>query len=517
NAYFENVTINVNADIVSAENTALVAKTNYGTLYGVTVNVTGKLTALQSNTKANEELVVGGIVQNNGSGYYAGINRPYEGKIVNCTVNYSNFELVGAANVNASFGGIAGVNSGYVQGCTVTGEIIADTFDVAGICSVNNYALLSDVNEANISQTSSDTAWNPVTSGIVLTNAYAVEGCENKGKISSISTCGQFEVEKGTEPATSAAGIVYSNSGSSVTPYIKGCTNSGSVESVAQYRSAYAAGVCLLSNGGIEKCKNSGAISGKTGNECNVYVGGISSIVYSNIYTSVNDGTVSAICDGDAYAGGIAARSSAWLNNCLSGGEISVTAKTVYAGGVLGVGEVDIQTNIFGYSTVYCGTVYRCISKSKITVSVIDETPAYVGGIAGYIRQLEIEQKKYDESGKPVYGADGNQETYFVYFGGGVTNSYFIGEYESKNSYFGNIVGVCGANIYEINSYTADNKEYHNFEGNYYGNDSFTALGSTVTTDGRFVSAADKGASFSSEIESLEEYKQILATLEKED
>ncbi|MDE5601296.1 MAG: hypothetical protein K2J16_02240 [Clostridia bacterium] len=515
NATIENVTINVKADVTSSVNTALVAKTNYGRLNGVTVNVTGKITALQPNTKANEELVFGGLVQNNNYIYYNAIQTGYRGVIANCTVNYSNFELIGAANVNASFGGIAGVNSGYVQNCTVTGEIVADTFDVAGVCSVNNYALLGTVNEANISQTSSDTGWNPVTSGIVLTNAYAIENCENKGNIKSISTCGQFEVEKGTEPAVSAAGIVYSNSGTTVNPYVKGCTNSGSVESIAQYRSAYAAGVCLLSNGGIESCKNSGAVSGRTGNECNVYAGGISTIAYSTIAKSVNEGVISAVCDGNAYAGGIAARTSAWLNNCLSGGEISVTAKTVYAGGVLGVGEVDIQTNIFGYSTVYCGTVYRCISQSKISVSVIDETPAYVGGIAGYIRQIEVKQNRYDDSGKPVYDADGNQETYFVYFGGGVTNSYFIGQFESKNTYFGNIVGVCGANIYEMNSYTADGREYHNFDGNYYVNSSSNALGSTVTTDGRFVPAADKGATFATlqDIEKLEEYNLILTTL----
>ena len=216
------------------------------------------------------------------------------------------------------------------------------------------------------------------------------------------------------------------------------------------------------------------------------------------------------------YVGGIAARTSSWLNNCLASGEITVTAKTVYAGGVLGAGEVDIQTNIFGSSTVYCGTVYHCISGSKINVTVTDNTPAHIGGIAGYIRQLDIEQQKRDDKGNLLYDDDKNPITYTVYFGGGVTDSYFIGEYRSSASYFGNIVGVCGANIYETNSYTAGNEEYHNFENNVYVSNSMSALGSTITSDGEYVLAADKGATSATleVIQNSEIYKSILSALE---
>lgn len=75
-------------------------------------------------------------MQNNSAKYVGQII--YNGIVKNCQVNYTQFELVGEANANAGFGGVAGINNGYLQNCTVTGEITSDTFDIAGVCSVNS-------------------------------------------------------------------------------------------------------------------------------------------------------------------------------------------------------------------------------------------------------------------------------------------------------------------------------------------------------------------------------------------
>lgn len=487
NATIKNVTVNVSADVTATEQTALVAVTNYGTIEGVTVNVSGKLTVLSLSSEIAEP-AFGGIVQSNNYKYNTN-----GGTIKNCTVNFAQFELVGEASANASFGGVAGVNNAYLQNCTVTGEIIADTFDIAGVCTVNNGMLDGNINEADIYQKSSDSGWNPIVCGIVLNNTYAVENCENRGNIRAVSDCGQFEVQEDFEPTVSAAGIAYLSRSSSSSPYIKNCTNSGKVECKADYRNAYAAGVCLSASGGVDGCKNSGDVTAEAGNGCGTYAGGICTIAYANIDKCINKGSISAAGGGTAYVGGISAHSRAFISNCLSSGDITVTAKDVYAGGILGFSEIAGM----GFY-IYFGAVDYCISESKINAAATGETPAYVGGIAGYVREAGF-----------------NNGDSAVYFGGSVTNSYFTGKCVAENCYWGNIVGVCGANIYVTNSYTSGMTEFHNFENNFYSDNGLTAFGKTMSEDGSFTSAEDKGAKPATpeDIKNSENYKLILSEL----
>ncbi|MDE7295835.1 MAG: hypothetical protein K2N84_01075, partial [Clostridia bacterium] len=488
NAAIESVTVNVGANITSAESAAFVAAVNYGMIDGVTVNVGGEINALAGENADTNELSFGGIVQTN-----AYISDDLYGTVQNCTVNYSQFKLVGEASANASFGGVAGINNGQLKGCTVTGDIIANTFDLAGVCVSNDGLLSGNVNEANLLQTSANTGWNPIVCGIVVTNSYAVENCENRGRVSSTSNCGAFEMQEGYEHIASAAGIAYLNRSSATTPYILNCTNTGNVESNAKYRDAYAAGVCLSSSGEIESCKNSGAVSVNAENGCGAYVGGITALAYGDITKSVNEGGISATGTGAAYIGGISARSWARFSICVSSGDISVIAKTVYAGGILGSSDVIGQDTAYG-TYVYFGIAEYCISTGEINVSVIGDVPAYVGGIAGYVSEEEFST---------------------AYFGGRVASCYFTGECVSEVSHFGNIVGVCGANIYEKNSYVSGNTEVKNFEGNYYLQNSATAFGAKVSGGNNFVLAEDKGASVAmiEDMLSSDVYKAILSTL----
>ena len=432
-ATIENVTINVNADNNITDSAAFVALNNYGNIDGVSVNVSGKVNALADSSQESDEFVVGGIVLNNNFISYDPITQTnYCGFIQNCKVNYTQFSLVGEASANASFAGAVGNNGGVVQDCFISGEIVANTFDVAGVCYYNSGLLSAIVNEADISQSSADSGWNPIVSGIVTNNVNGVENCENKGNISALSNCQKTD----TSPTVSAAGIAYIN------------------------------------NGSIARCINSGAVS--------------------------------ATGIGEAYIGGIAAHSYASISKCLSSGNITVNAQDIYVGGVLGCSEVAVDR--LGY--VHFGTVDNCISESKINVSA--EDTAYVGGITGYIKELGFEQQKFDE--------DGNIVKYMLYFGGGVTESYFIGECVSQVANFGNIVGVCGANIYEVNSITSSNgDDYHNFEDNYYLDNAFKAFGATANDENILVAVEDKGATCAAidAIKNLQAYKNILGALNK--
>ena len=413
NAAIENATFNVTADIVSGAATALVAVTNFGTIDGVEVNVGGTIRAQATTDTPTDELIFGGVVLVNNYKY----SSRGAGTVKNCTVNYSQLSLIGEASANAVFGGIAGVNAGYVEDCTVTGSIGAETFDLAGVCVNNSGRLSGNVNEAELTQTSSDAGWNPMSCGIVMNNDGTVTRCENRADISAVSTS---TAETETPRAVAAAGISY------------------------------------LNGGEISLCKNSGSLS--------------------------------ASGDGTVYAGGISAVSHGLTVNCISGGEITVAAGDAYVGGI--VGSSVIARDIFAF---YYGVVQDCISENLISVTASGDKPSCVGGITGL-----VQQGSYDGT----------------FFGGGVTGSYFTGTNNFAGNYSGAIVGVVGKNIYDNNSYTSGETEYHNFEGNYFL--SGTAFGAAVE-DEEFSTVADKGADIVAleEILNSEAYKKILAEFKK--
>ncbi len=495
-AIIRNVTVNVNTDIAVSEGGAFVALTNYGSIENLTLNASGSIKAVATSGVSSQEFYFGGIVHNNSYTFYASNQTIYVGVIKNCEVNYDKFTLSGETKANAAFGGVAGKNGGYVQDCKVVGEITADTFDVAGVCADNERLLSGNVNEADLFQTSADTEWNPIVCGIVMTNSYAVENCVNKGTLTAVSTCGQFELQENIEPTVSAAGIAYYNTGSEQTPYLKNCVNYGKVSGYAEYRNTYSAGICIASSGAIESCINRGAVTVESDNGCSANSGGIAAQAYGYIYKSINEGSVSASGDGTSYIGGIAAYSRAQFLTCLSRGDVTVSAKEVYAGGIFGFG--DVIANSASY--IFGGTADYCISECKLEVTSASGNTSYVGGIAGYVSETAI-----------------TVNDTVVYRGGRIINSYFTGECNSDVTYFGNIAGVCGANIYEINSYTSGISIYYNFKDNFYIENSFKAFGAKKSADGEFEIAADKGASPSTleNIKKSDGYKSILSDLEK--
>ena len=377
------LTVTVNADIKkTAEATALIARYNYGLIDGVTLNVSGSLTALAGNMDGTEELIFGGMVMENA--YYS---RDVYGTIQNCTVNYSHFSLKGELMANAIFGGIAGLNRGVVQDCTVTGEITADTFDLGGACYYNGNTLSAITNEANLSQTALDDGWTPIVGGIAVESGGSIETCINRGDL---------RVE-GTDIAIS---------------------------------------------------------------------------------------------------GGIVARTYGSTKYCLSSGNISVIAKTAYAGNIFGRSEIASGS---GGMVLYYGLTDRCIGEGKITVSGGGGAPC-VGGIGGLVMEAA---------------------TIRGYLGGVVTNCISMGEIEGDFMYGGNVVGGCGENVYEKNSNDLANGKQVNFEGNCYLANDLPSFGAVVTMDTadtekwsyREVSGKGAQEATEDEIKDKEIYREIIEKL----
>ena len=393
------VTVNVNANAVAGTDSAFIALTNYGVLDNVTLNVSGKLSAVEDKGSTADELVFGGMVMNNSFSYNFFLQRVY-GTIQNCTVNYSDFTLSGAVAANASFGGIAGVNSGIVKDCTVTGAITADTFDLAGACYTNRNLLSGIVNEANLKQTAESEDWTPIVGGIAIENSSQVERCTNNGNI---------------------------------------------------------------------------AVEGS-----DIVIGG-----------------------------GIVARTTGQNSYCISTGDISAKGQGAYVGGIFGRSEVT-SSNMY----VYCGHASYCLSTGRITAT-LGESTACVGGIGGLVLEGAFTQYKYDEDGSPMTGEDGKYLTEVVYFGGGINNCIFMGTIVANTGNVGGILGVCGADVYEQNSYTSDGVEYANFEGNYYlesAGSSLPPFGAVVTMEEEFIVVEGKGSTSATEeqIKNTETYRKIM-------
>ena len=176
------VTVHVIADVNTDKDSAFIAITNYGAFSNVTMNVLGSVSAFSDAGEADNqtELVFGGMVKENGF-----ISNSAFGTIKNCSATYSDFTLDGVTKANATFGGIVGINNGLVQDCNVSGNITSDTFDLGGVCYVNNNTVSKSVNRANLSQTSDDKDWTPLVGGIAVDNLSTVEYCQSSGNLSA--------------------------------------------------------------------------------------------------------------------------------------------------------------------------------------------------------------------------------------------------------------------------------------------------------------------------------------------
>ena len=416
------------------------------TNYGTIDGVTVNIGGNLSVHEGDSEVIIGGMVLNNLVKITTGTQ--YFGTVKNCTVNYLDFTLDGEVHSNTAFGGIVGINRGVVLDSTVTGSITSDTVDLAGICSVNNYGVSGAVNEATLTQTSESDGWNPVVAGIAIENYNLIEYSENRGNLYAKSSCGEVE----TQPEVSVSGIAHINRGGIM--YLGG----------------------LPYNVGIQFCKNSGAITAEGG--------------------------------GAAYVGGIAAHAYNQISYCLTSGNITVNADTVYAGGIYGRSDLvgaDILSVTWGYAAY-------CISESKLDVTATGEHSA-VGGIAGFVSQGNV----VDGFGTTV-----------GHFGGGVNNCIFTGSCEREITHFGNIAGVSGKNILYGTDIYIYFIEYINFSENYHINNSLPSYGAAATAredeeeekekeeyDYEPVDGKDESALSKEEIEQLELYGQILEKLNR--
>ena len=297
------------------------------------------------------------------------------GKISNC--HNINTTVIGSG---VSTGGIIGQNSVSVDNCTNNGKIQGYGNRVGGIAGTINGENIIINNCSNYGEILSNSQQVGGISGLVNKNNQILY-CNNYGHIKS---------EKNT--VGGIIGSLYNDS------YVKFCRNEGKIENSSTDANSILGGIIGRTNANvqIDSCANSGEIFGKFSmvggivgyttdseiinceNQGNVkseksIIGGIigSTYINSQIKNCKNKGNIeSTNNDSDDDVGGITGmlNTSSKIYSCENFG--NVTAKTTYAGGIVGMMVAGTETD----KTI----INKCYNEGAITGS-----SGIVGGITG--------------------------------------------------------------------------------------------------------------------------------------
>ena len=376
-------------------------------------------------------------------------------------------------------------------------EINADmqvTNDSSALITLTNYGVLDGVSatvRGSLTALAGDAdgTQESVFGGLVLNNAYTVTFAQTY--FGTVKNCTVHYEELTLQGETMAnatfAGVVGVNRG-----LVENCRVTGSISA----DTFDLAGACYVNASTLSSVTNEANLSQVAlGEGWTPIVGGVVIENAAVVQNCMNTGSIAVTGTDSLICGGIAARSYGTMEYCVSTGNISAVAETVYAGGIFGRSEV--RTDAGALTTyVYFGLAKSCIASGEIAVAGGGDQSC-VGGIGGFIQQ-----------GRFNDGA--------LYLGGGVTDSFFLGTLKGEYSYFGSIVGVCGDEIYEKNSYTSGNEEVANFKDNYYLSGGAPSFGAVVSVEedeeGIFRRVDGKGALplEKEEIEKNESYQAIL-------
>ena len=391
----------------------------------------------------------------------------FGGKINNLIIQTSGSPIFNVCTANA-----------VLSGVTINVDADVETSDSSALIAVANYGTFDGVtvNAGGKISAVAGRAEELIFGGIAAVNYNVIKNCT--------VNYSDFSIKGQTTANASFGGIVGVNNG-----LVQDCAVTGGI-------TAYTfdlGGACYVNYQQMSRVSNEAELTQVS--ETDEWAPLVGGLVIDNVGILTyckNSGGISALGQKEAVCGGIVARTYYEVLYCISSGNITVTAPTVYAGGIYGISGVATA----GWNTYYFGYVDHCIAEGKITVSA-GEDMSYIGGIGGYIKDTSVGQNSS------------------VYLGGCILNCVFTGAFEGEFDYFGNIVGVCGENIYEANSYTSGNNEYHNFEGNYYIGNGLFPCGAVETAKGEYAPVEGKGAESKTadKIKDTDTYKDILEKL----
>ena len=417
------------------------------------------LTKLVSNAKVQGLDYTGGLFGNLCGCYNIDANHT-----LNLTLSENHGDISGTNYVGGLCGKICLDNSNYENHIKLAGSGLINNANITGTSYVGG--LIGTANSDNTSSIAdSKSSGNIVADYYVgglagqLTN-ISLASCDNTGTtvtangfLTSNSTYYAYlggYVGYGYEikDCTNSTSITYTAKGDYVggiagylTYGVSGCTNNANISAVnSNYVGGIVGTLAFSGNKTLTKCVNSGNITAKN------YTGGLFGNLYGRYDIDANHtlnltfSNNSGVINGETYVGGLAGylviENTNYENSIkLLGNDLSntgnVNAKT-YAGGFFGYGTAD------AYSTV-----------SASTSSAIISADYYVGGLAGYLSTIAI--NNCSNAGTTVIANDylTSNAAYYAYLGGYVGYGYeVIGcinasdiTYTSKGDYVGGIAG----------------------------------------------------------------------------
>lgn len=385
------------------------------------------------------------------------------------------------ASAGVSVGGIVAANCSYwnyygiIQNCKavytdfcLTGVSNADT-SFGGIAGQNAGTISYSVTEGSINSDTVDAA------GICGLNQYCLKGCDNKASITQVSQSLNWN--------------------------------------------PVCAGIAVANEGPIDYCRNYGKISSSSlldGEDSDAYPhsvsAGIAGSATAYIYGCANYGEITAEATGNAFASGICGHSYAETGNCLSEGNIFVSGKEVYAGGIAAASNAQVVNR-----SIRFGFAKYCISDCSISATA---DKAYIGGIAGFIGSGGINHTD-------VFG----EIIQTVYYGGAIYCLSISDISITGDGYSGGITGVCSAILTDgadgsgnINTFEFNSITYESLRENVFlkSDGAQNAAGATVSADGEAVTygnGSDAGATFDTKdkIKASELYSRIIGNLTEKD
>ena len=197
---------------------------------------------------------------------------------------------------------------------------------------------------------------------------------------------------------------------------VKDLTVSGSVSVTGSYYVGGVVGKNSGSNGSVEKCHNTGSVSGSRD-----YVGGVMGGNEGTVENCYNTGAVSGLDSGTGNrVGGVVGDNGGNVENCYNTGTVNVIGNSSAVGGVVGRNQG--------------GSVQNCYNTGTVT-----GTDDYVGGVVGW--NSGNVTNCYNTDSITVTGSGGRVGGVVGYNRGTVTNCYNTGNVSGSGGHVDGVVG----------------------------------------------------------------------------
>ena len=397
------------------------------------------------------------------------------------TMNISNFTNEGKVTGNTQTGGIIGrlhVDNTYndTYNSTVNTTNMKNTGDVTGVTYVGGL----------------------IGYGYADNGASSVNGCTSSANVEGeayvgglAGYLGNIKLDSCDNVGSTVTATSYKIDGTNYYAYVGGYVGQGyglynltnKVDITYEKEGSYVGGLAGYANSIVQNCLNEGTITAKKASA----VGGL--VGYANCggaYTHTALNNTGDVTGGDNYVGGIFGRvnnSVSWYNNNPTftmtrfTNEGAITGGT-YVGGI--IGHLNVQntysdsynssvkinnfTNTgdvtgagthvggligYGYSDHTGSAIEDCESSASI------EGEAYVGGLAGYLGNIQLHDSSNENSTVTATAHYLSNTTYYAYLGGYVGRGYSVNgctnavelTYTDKGIYVGGIAGYLTSSV----------------------------------------------------------------------